>query len=154
MLEMYAEGKTLQQIGDVFSISRERVRQILEYSHPVEYHLEKKKRKEEAEDRKEEKYIAKLVNMKCRVCGADFSTTDHRRRYCTSECRGLWFTFFRKIVEHDKLRIYQGLGLEQNRYYLHQPTLDWAMYAYDNNWPVFDEFPKEYQEYTLRRYYD
>jgi hypothetical protein len=159
-IELYGEGKTLQEIGDEYGITRERVRQLLNRNFKEEYNELKAQRIAENAIREAEKKRAKVIIQVCRVCGDGFEGNKTHRSFCSREHHDLWVAHYVKIVYHERLRGYQrkcapeAYGKEQRRFYLYGETLNWAMLAYDKGWPVFDEFPQPYKDYTIKRFLD
>lgn len=77
-LRLYTEEHwTLQKIGEKFSVSRERVRQIIGWCDV--YYEEKRYRNEQAN------YI-----IKCMECGKEKLSKYPSRKFCSRACRGLW----------------------------------------------------------------
>ena len=95
MLALYLQGKTIAQIGTEYSITRQRVQQILS-------------RFEEYRNR-EHKYNSRIpfVVVVCPGCGNEFKTKENKK-HCSMECRkkateNKWNTGLAKVCTRCKI---------------------------------------------------
>lgn len=82
MLSLRLQKKTLEEIGKVFHISRERVRQL----------ISKDPRYQGVEQR-----IKPTLTKKCKTCGSEYFTKNVLRKYCSINC-----VASKKKVIHDQ----------------------------------------------------
>jgi hypothetical protein len=94
MMELYAEGATLRQIAEKFSISHERVRQLFEHRDPtftakVAARREQEKVKHRAAKEKEREKERQRPKGTCRICGDPIYRP--RAKYtCSPEHQQIW----------------------------------------------------------------
>ena len=83
--ELLLPGNTLESVGEIYGITRERVRQIIE-TRIDDFQDIKRKLRYESE------------NFRCRTCGNPLPILS--RRFCSPSCLGLWkrFDFEHEVV--------------------------------------------------------
>jgi hypothetical protein len=130
----FDEGATLQEIGEKFRISRERVRQIIHRDTAGRggdiYRGLKRKRQEVQEARElewkamEAMAVAIANNMRCKVCGGwnirgGGYYADHGKQHyttCSQECASL-FLKTRHVIDRDEFRRVQARSVLHHRQY-------------------------------------
>lgn len=81
MFDMYKSGQSLQEVGDEFGITRERVRQVLKSFFAEDHQLAKQ----------ESRAIRKMpetVDVPCKHCGTSFTKKrTAQARFCSDKCK-------------------------------------------------------------------
>lgn len=171
--------RTLDETGEAFGVTRERVRQILAQDFPGRYAAKKSERRKLYE----QKDLERNPPRYCVTCGAEIPRHSGRVRYCSAEHREIrlalryhldpnmrdrqkkavakWVLRAAEegrdsvtdyMVEYAERVLDPEVETEGHGRWLAygSKNMDYAVEAYRNNWPIFELLPEQIQEQVRR----
>lgn len=170
-------GETLDAVGSDYSLSRERVRQIVVGLDREGYEARRKRKRAATARRRAEK----AEKGPCRLCGAPVPVGNRFQKYCDDEHRRIYNAYLRYHVDdavREAVRVSTARyvvdhanderDIENAERYLKgeseirgrwlnagSKTMEYAVMAYEKGWTVFEQLPagirQQVREESLRR---